>query len=152
MYKTQLVISAASSSTWSEVLKSLFSSRESWTSSFQPALSYCVVKILILVGMFLSRWRTCLFLFFFKHGTDFEYVWVYLRKQHFCLTFRLVLFFLNINNLEGLLCHSLSYQSSVLVFTFHLQFYYPWVHWLLLLSSQKCFKSFTPTFFPCCTY
>lgn len=146
----QLVISLA---TWSKVLKSLlFSSRESWTSSFQPALSYCVVKILILVGIFLSSRRACLFMFFFKHGTDFEYAWVYLRKQHFCLIFWLVLFFLDINNLEALLCHSLSCQSSELVFTFHLKFYYPWVQWLLLLSSHKCFKSSISIFFPCCTY
>lgn len=57
------------------------------------------------------------------------------------------LIFLGMNNLEVVLCHSLSCQSSVLVFTFHLKFYYLWVHWLLLLSWQKCFKSSASTFF-----
>lgn len=51
------------------------------------------------------------------------------------------------NNLETALCHSLSCQSSVLVFIFHLKFYYFWVHWLMLLTSQKCFKSSASTFF-----
>lgn len=72
-----------------------------------------------------------------------EYIW----ENSICLTFGLALFFLDINNLEALLCHCLLYQSMVLVFTFHLEFCYPWVHWLLLLSSQKCFKSSASTFF-----
>lgn len=62
------------------------------------------------------------------------------------------LIFLDMNSLDTVLCHSLSCQSSVLVFTFHLKFYYLSVHWLLLLSSQKCFKSSASTSFTCCTY
>ena len=147
MYKTQLVISLASSPTWRELLKSLLStSRESWTSSFQPSLCSCVLKIMILVGIFLSRRRTFLSMFF-KHGTDFTYAQVSLRKMAVLSHLWPSLIFLDMNNLDTLLCHSLSCRSSVLVFTFHLKFYYLWVHWLLLLSSQKCFKSSASTFF-----
>lgn len=88
-------------------------------------------------------------------SSNIKLIWVCLsifEKMTFLSHIWPSLIFLHTNNFDSVLCHSLSCQSSILVFTFHLKFYYLWVHWLLMLSSQKYFKSSTSIFFPCCTY
>lgn len=127
-------------------LSLLSPSVESWTLSLQPALCYCDVKILNLFITFL--WRRYFSMFCFKHGTDFEYAWVYLRKHHFSLIFGLI--FIDMNNLEVVL--SLSFMLSN-----YIGIYFPFKI-LLPLSTLTVVAELTETFwklcinfFPCCT-
>ena len=91
--------------------------------------------------------KTMPFLVLLQTWNWFWVCWSIFEKMAFLYQLWPSLIFLDMSNLEAVLCHSLSCQLSVLVFTFHLKFYYLSIHWLLLLRSQNCFKSCASMFF-----